>query len=424
MRRNVSGQFVGAQMVSASDGSAFTGSVTVYVTGDAGTQAVGSVGSGACTHEGNGFHSYAPAQAETNYTHVAFTFIGSGAIPATVQIYPTAYDANGRADLGAISGTAVSTSSAQLGVNVVNAAGTAWGSGAITAASIASNAITAAKIATDAITAAKIAADAIGASELAADAATEIATAVWAAATRQLTGTQAFNLTGNITGNLSGSVGSVTAAVLTALDNLVIASGTMQAGSTSTTAVLASGLSSYANDILINAILIITGGTGAGQQRTIKDWVSSTQVATVNTWSATPDNTSTYILLGAGDYIGANLLALVASTTAATGLQTLGQAYTDDGYLAANTTLIEGSDATNQINAAVDAAFTTQMADSVPADGTIATREQAIYMILQFLTEASASGTTLTVRKVDGSTSLMTFTLDDGSNPTSITRAT
>ena len=73
--------------------------------------------------------------------------------------------------------------------------------------------LTATAIAGDAITAAKIAADALGASELAADAATEIATAVWALATRQLTGTQAFNLTGNITGNLSGSVGSVTGAV-------------------------------------------------------------------------------------------------------------------------------------------------------------------------------------------------------------------
>lgn len=87
MKKNVASQVVGCQMVSASDGSAFTGSVTVSVTGDAGTQATGSVGSGACTHEGNGFHTYAPAQAETNYDHVAFTFTGTGAIPATVQIY-------------------------------------------------------------------------------------------------------------------------------------------------------------------------------------------------------------------------------------------------------------------------------------------------------------------------------------------------
>ena len=74
-------------MVSANDGSAFTGSVTVYVTGDAGSQAIGSVGSGACTHEGNGYHSYAPAQAETNYDLIAFTFVGSGAVPVTVQVY-------------------------------------------------------------------------------------------------------------------------------------------------------------------------------------------------------------------------------------------------------------------------------------------------------------------------------------------------
>jgi hypothetical protein len=33
---------------------------------------------------------------------------------------------------------------------------------------------------------------------------------VWSVTTRQLTGTQSFNLTGNITGNLSGSVGSLT----------------------------------------------------------------------------------------------------------------------------------------------------------------------------------------------------------------------
>lgn len=95
-------------MVSASDGSAFTGSVTVYVTGDAGTQAVGSVGSGVCAHEGNGFHTYAPAQAETNYNHVAFTFIGTGAVPATVQVY-TAFPQTGDsyARLGAPAGASI-----------------------------------------------------------------------------------------------------------------------------------------------------------------------------------------------------------------------------------------------------------------------------------------------------------------------------
>lgn len=87
MQKNVAGQKIGVQMISASDGTAFTGAVTVYVTGDAGSQAIGSVGSGVCTHEGNGYHSYAPAQAETNYNLIAFTFTGSGAVPVTVQVY-------------------------------------------------------------------------------------------------------------------------------------------------------------------------------------------------------------------------------------------------------------------------------------------------------------------------------------------------
>lgn len=84
MRKNIAGQVIGAQMVSAVNGSAFTGAVTVKVTGDGGIQAPGA---GAVTHEGSGFHSYVPSQAETNYAHVAFTFEGAGAVPTTVQVY-------------------------------------------------------------------------------------------------------------------------------------------------------------------------------------------------------------------------------------------------------------------------------------------------------------------------------------------------
>lgn len=87
MKKNVASQSIGAQMITAADGSAFTGAVTVYYTIDGGLQTIGSVGSGVCTHEGNGYHSYAPAQSETNGDHIAWTFIGSGAIATTVQLY-------------------------------------------------------------------------------------------------------------------------------------------------------------------------------------------------------------------------------------------------------------------------------------------------------------------------------------------------
>jgi len=69
-------------------------------------------------------------------------------------------------------------------------------------------------------------------------------------------------------------------------------------------------------------------------------------------------------------------------------------------------------------------ALNTILADSIPADGTIPTLRQALYMLTQFMMERSVSGTTVTVKKVDGSTSLLTLTLDNGTDPTSITRAT
>lgn len=71
-----------------------------------------------------------------------------------------------------------------------------------------------------------------------------------------------------------------------------------------------------------------------------------------------------------------------------------------------------------------DGAWTVQMADSVPSDGTISTREQALYALLQIMTEFEYDGTTMKVFKVDGTTELMTFTLDNDTSPTSLTRTT
>lgn len=68
--------------------------------------------------------------------------------------------------------------------------------------------------------------------------------------------------------------------------------------------------------------------------------------------------------------------------------------------------------------------LTTQMTQSYASDGTAPTLAQALFAIQQFLQERAVSGTTVTVKQLDGSTTAMTFTLDDGTAPTSITRAT
>lgn len=266
MKKNVSSQKVGCQMCSATDGSAFTGSVTVYVTGDAGTQAIGSVGSGACTHEGNGYHTYAPSQAETNYDLVAFTFIGTGAIPTTVQLYtipttgllaPTVADrtldvsSGGEAgidwaNVGSptttlnLSGTTVKTATdvetdtadiqsripAALVSGRIDSSVGAMASGVLTATAIAADAITDAKVASD-VTIASVT-GAVGSVT---------------GAVGSVTGNVGGSV-GSVTGNVGGSVGSVATGGISAasfaagaITSTVIATGAVDADALATDAV-------------------------------------------------------------------------------------------------------------------------------------------------------------------------------------------
>lgn len=68
-------------------------------------------------------------------------------------------------------------------------------------------------------------------------------------------------------------------------------------------------------------------------------------------------------------------------------------------------------------------AWTTALTESYAADGAAVTPAQALYMIMQMLNEKAVSGTTLTVKRLDGTTTAMTFTLNNAVNPTTITRS-
>lgn len=77
----------------------------------------------------------------------------------------------------------------------------------------------------------------------------------------------------------------------------IVDSGTAQSA-TGTTLVLRAA-ADFANDELIGATLVITGGsTGVGQSRVITDYVLATDTATVDTWTTTPTGTITYIVIG------------------------------------------------------------------------------------------------------------------------------
>ena len=66
--------------------------------------------------------------------------------------------------------------------------------------------------------------------------------------------------------------------------------------------------------------------------------------------------------------------------------------------------------------------LTTTLADAASGSFSVPTVQQALYETAMLLQEKSVSGTTVTIKKVGGAT-LMTFTLDNATDPTSITRA-
>jgi hypothetical protein len=342
MKKNVGSQVIGAQMVSATDGSAFTGSVTCSVTGDGGTQATGSVGSGACTHEGNGFHTYAPAQAETNYDHVAFTFTGTGAVPVTIQVYP-AFPQTGDsyARLGAPAGASVSADIAAIeaqtdDIGVAGAGLTAIPWNASWDAEVQSectDALTAYDPPTNAELAAEIdavQADIAALNDVTAEA---VADAVWDEATigHTTAGTfgeqlktdvdailvdtseigaagagltninlpdQTMNITGNITGNLSGSVGSVTGNVG---GNVVGSVGSLGAqakldvNAEADTALSDAALATAANlatvDTVVDAIQVVTDALGATAAARLQAAILTELIGTVDDTGFSPTTT-------------------------------------------------------------------------------------------------------------------------------------
>ena len=70
------------------------------------------------------------------------------------------------------------------------------------------------------------------------------------------------------------------------------------------------------------------------------------------------------------------------------------------------------------------AVLASQLTEAYAADGVAPTLTQAVMLILQHLSESSIVSTTKTVKKLDGTTSAATFTLDSATDPTSITRTT
>jgi len=253
--------------------------------------------SGACAHDAIGLYECDFDATDTNTVGILEIAIHeSGALPVfkTCEVVEEAvYDqqyAASATGAHAVSSGGITTAS--------------FASGAIDAAAIAADAIGASELAADAIGSSEIATDAIGAAELAADAigASELAANSITSSEIADDSIDAGALAANAIGAAEIASDALTAAKFDSTAGAfaplgIIDQGTAQAA-TGTTLQLRSA-AAFADDEIIGASCVITGGSaGIGQSRTVTDYVSSTDTATVATWTTTPSGTITYKCFG------------------------------------------------------------------------------------------------------------------------------
>lgn len=169
-------------------------------------------------------------------------------------------------DVTAFGGTAGTFSGGRPEVNTTHAAGTAWGSGAITAGVIAT--------------------DAIGAAELAADAVAEIADGVWDEA-------MSGHLTVGTYGQWARGHGQT---------------GEVNDASATTTVFAVDGFTEATNDHFNGSVIVFTSGACAGQSRVINDYTGATQTITLGeALTDAPADNDDFVILPGSVFVGGTL---------------------------------------------------------------------------------------------------------------------
>jgi hypothetical protein len=164
-------------------------------------------------------------------------------------------------------------------------------------------------------------------------------------------------------------------------------------------------------------------GTGyAGTGNTIPTVTTVTNQVTANVTAISGDTTAADNLEAAADGTGYNLgggAVVAASVTGNVGGNVTGNVTGSVGSV----TTVSDKTGYSLSTAGIDALYTRALTESYAADGAAPTVAQALCLIQQALTEFAITSTSLVVKKLDGTTTAATMTLNDGTAPTSITRA-
>jgi hypothetical protein len=171
-------------------------------------------------------------------------------------------------------------------------------------------------------------------------------------------------------------------------------------------------------NVLLGSRLRITSGTGQCQERTIVYSDGTDTVGLDWPWSVPAVSGDSFQVL----YDNSHQMTADGATVYATvsGL--------DDAALARFFTTDSGSTYADAVAGSVvketaNSALYTAMTESYATDGAAATLSQMFYMLWSALCQADVTGTTISCKKLDGTTQSMTFTLDDATLPTSRIRS-
>ena len=193
--------------------------------------------------------------------------------------------------------------------------------------------------------------------------------------------------------NVAGSVGKAIRQVKEA--TITVESSVNDLSATTTSFV--TDLTETTDDFYNDKVLVFNSGTLSGQARVISDYNGTTKAITLDeAVTSAPSDGDSFIILATHEHSIAQIQSGLATAASITAL--------------------------NDISVAD--VLTSVLTESYATDGAAPTLTQAVMLILQHLSESSITGTTKTVKQLDGSTTAATFTLDDASSPSSITRAT
>ena len=219
--------------------------------------------------------------------------------------------------------------------------------------------------------------------------------------------------------------------------------GTVSNGDASATTTSFKSSVSAANDFYNDQLVVFTTGNLAGQANIILDYANTDGLITFDTndpWTEAPADGDEFLVTpihvhplsqitegvrAEMDASSTQLSAIVGDTNelqtnqgnwlTATGFSTLDAAgiRTAIGLAAANLDTQLGK-----------ADLTAALTEAYRSTGATGSAAQLLYEILAHLGEFAITSTTKTTKKLDGSTTAKTYTLDSDTNPTSITEST